>query len=107
MRVQVRGKGIEIMHSVRARAERSLQFALGRYGERIELVTVRLVDVNGPRGGADKRCLLDVKLYPTGRLLIEEVADDAGTALDRAADRAQQAVGRQLQRTRRRNLQTN
>ena len=52
--------------------ERRLDFALGRFGGRISQVTVGLEDLNGPRGGADKRCRLAVRLVPSGKVTIEE-----------------------------------
>ena len=100
MQVFVRGQGIELTEDVRERAERSLGFALGRFSPRIERVTVRLVDMNGPRGGVDKRCRIEVKLRSTGRVLIEEIAPSLQRAIDRAADRAARATDRSLKRRR-------
>jgi hypothetical protein len=79
-------------------ARRRLEFALGRFGGRIRSVTVRLGDVNGPRGGVDKRCLVTIRLDASKRLVVIEDADaDAVVAIDRAADRASRAVARVLQ----------
>lgn len=40
-------------------ARRPLEFALGRFGARVRSLTVRLADLNAPRGGVDKHCLAD------------------------------------------------
>ena len=66
MQLQVRGRNIELTEALRAHVERRLQFALSRFGQRIGRVLVRLADVNGPRGGDDKSCHVDVNLFPSG-----------------------------------------
>ena len=40
-------------------ARRRLEFALGRFSARVRSLTVRLADLNAPRGGVDKHCLAD------------------------------------------------
>ena len=100
MRVFVRGQGVELTDDVRARAERSFRFALGRFGPRIDRVTVRLVDLNGPRGGVDKRCRVEVKLRPSGAFLVEEMDASLSPAIDRAADRVARAADRRIKRRR-------
>lgn len=40
-------------------ARRRLEFALGRLGARVRSLTVRLADLNAPRGGVDKHCRAD------------------------------------------------
>lgn len=76
-------------------ARRRLEYALGRFGRRVRSVTVRLTDVNGPRGGVDKKCAVAVRLNAPKRLVvIEDVDAEAAIAIDRAADRAARAVVR-------------
>ena len=104
MRVEIRGRRIEVTDQLRAHGERSLAFALARFGMRIESVTVYLVDVDGPRGGVDKCCRIDVKLRPAGRVFVEEAASGLHTALDRAAGRVGRSVGRKLRREQSRRL---
>ena len=50
---------------------RRLHFVLGRFAREIERVTVRVGDLNGPRGGTDKRCHMEVKLRGLGDVLGE------------------------------------
>jgi hypothetical protein len=78
-------------------ARRRLEFALGRFHGRIRSVTVRVADVNGPRGGVDKTCLVTIRLDASKRgVVIEDTDVDAAVAIDRAADRASRAVARVL-----------
>jgi hypothetical protein len=81
---------------VRARAERRLEFALDRLRARVTRVQILLADLNGPRGGIDKRCLLVADLLRAGQLIIEQRAEDWAGAVDGAAGRLAEAVRRRL-----------
>ncbi len=76
-------------------AQRQLQFALGRFGDRVRSFTVRLSDLNGPKGGVDKRCLVTVRLSrPRRVVVVEEVDAKEAAVIARAVDRASRAVAR-------------
>lgn len=100
MRILIRDRKVELAEGGRERIERSLRFALGRFGQRIRRVTVSLTDLNGPRGGVDMRCRVDVALEPRGAVFIEEDGSDIHAAVDRAAERVARAVDRKLDRER-------
>lgn len=94
MRVDIRSS-LDSSLAVTAFAQRRFRFALGRFGRRVKSLTVRLMDVNGPRGGIDKRCLVKIRLHAPNRLIVIEEADtDAASAIHWAADRAGRAVAR-------------
>lgn len=58
-------------------------------------LTVRLLDLNGPKGGVDKECPVAVVLNPSWRpVLIVDTDADAAVAIEREADRAGRAVAR-------------
>lgn len=96
MRITIRNaKGLS--QSLADQARHRLEFALGRFGARVRSLTVRLLDLNGPKGGVDKQCLVAVVLNPSSRLvLIEDTDADAVIAINRAADRTGRAVARAL-----------
>ena len=77
---------------------RRIEFALGRYRDAIRRVTVRLRDLNGPRGGADKQCQLQVELAGQPALVISDTDPDLYVAIGRAAKRADRQVARRLGR---------
>ena len=81
---------------------RRLHFALGRFAPEVERVTARVEDVNGPRGGMDKRCRMDVKLRGMGNVPGEACADDFEAAVAFAAERVGSGVVRALERRRHR-----
>jgi hypothetical protein len=64
MKIQIRKRRVEVSDALRAYVERRLGFALGRFGDRLGPITVRFSDVNGHRGGVDKRCQIHVDFMP-------------------------------------------
>lgn len=79
---------------VRARLGRRL----GKFAKRIERVSVRFEDVNGPRGGIDTVCRAKAVLEGLPSVVVEERAADAREAFRRVSDGLERAVGRALGR---------
>ncbi len=94
MWLEIHEQGLVADEAERARVERRLRFALGRFGDHIGRVTVHLIDVNGPRGGADKKCRVVVEVLGRNPLVLEDTSERLTVAIDRAADR----VGLMLRR---------
>jgi hypothetical protein len=73
-------------------------FALGRFSPRIRRVAVYLVDLNGPKGGVDKRCRLVARLLRSRVVTVEDRDGELTALIDRAADRLGRCVRRELER---------
>jgi len=100
MWLEVTGSGVEVSVALRDYIRRRLEFALGRFVRRIDRVSVRVADVNGPRGGVDKQCRVRVRLRGVSVVLVTEAHEELHAAIDRAAGRAGRTVARKLDRTR-------
>jgi ribosome-associated translation inhibitor RaiA len=59
---------------------------------------MRLSDINGPRGGVDKHCHLQVVLKGLPDVVIEDTEADMYVAINRAVDRAGRTVVRKINR---------
>ncbi len=94
MRLVVRQQGTEAPRRYRERVETRLRLAIGRYGPRIGRVTVFLVDVNGPRGGAGLRCRIVAGLRGCGEIVAEGEGVSAAQATDMAVERLARAAAR-------------
>jgi len=94
LKVHVWGRDVEITEVMRAHVKRCLGLALGRFGERIGQVTVRISGA-----GVDNRCRIDVGLRPR-KLRIEGMDADPLRAVDHAAERVSSSVARALERER-------
>jgi hypothetical protein len=75
-----------------------VRFALRRLATFVPLAKVQFSDVNGPRGGVDKRCLVELKTDNAGTVVIASLARNWRTALDRSLARATRVLTRTLQR---------
>ncbi len=98
MKLRVVGESISVSEGLRDFVTRRLEFALGRFTPEVERVTTRVGDVNGPRGGVDKRCRMVVKLRGLDSVLSEARADDLETVVALAAERLARGVARALER---------
>lgn len=99
MNIEVRTSSVQISDALDAHIRRRIDFALRRFADRIERVVVRLVDLNGPRGGPDKRCSMAVRLSPPLPSILASATDaDAYAAVSQAASRLDDRVGRALAR---------
>lgn len=98
MKIQFASKGLVAADGVRAHAVRRLHFALDRFAGRVTWARVRLVDVNGPRGGIDIQCLIQVWVTGIGALVVKVTAAKPDTAIDRGAQRIHRLVARHLDR---------
>ena len=90
----------------RGLAERRLHFVLRRLRWLVPQARIQLKDVNGPRGGVDKRCQVELRTDGAGTVVVTAVARHWRDAVDQAVSRAGRALlrgwKRGLQRSRRR-----
>jgi len=100
MRIDIQGQGFRLTAALLDHTERRLRFALTRTSDRIKRVVVRLGDANGPRGGEDKFCKIEVVLEDAPAVLIEDAGADLYAAIDRAAERAGRNVAKRVERLR-------
>jgi ribosome-associated translation inhibitor RaiA len=100
MRLVVVGKHVKIDDDVRERVRRRIGFGLDRFGTVVEAVRVSVEDVNGPKGGIDKRCVVEVEGARLGRLRVEVQGSDSLETIDRGIDRVARSISRSLRRRR-------
>jgi ribosomal subunit interface protein len=96
----ITAKNVTIDDALHEHIEQRIYFAFSRFSPRISRVSVMVEDVNGPRGGIDKRCRIVVKLKRGGEVAVEATDADMSAAASAAADRAGRAVQRELERRR-------
>jgi putative sigma-54 modulation protein len=100
MELSIRTHGLDISEPLRAYTERRLRFSLDGFATQLEGVEVRLDDINGPRGGVDKRCAIKVILRRVGVVFARAAGDNVYSTVDSAAARIRSAVSRTLSRRR-------
>jgi len=98
----VRTSGLGVNPNLRDRIHRRLGGRLGKFAPRIERLTVRFADVNGPRGGVDVACKIKVVMSGVPSVVVTELAGDPVEAFDRAGQRIERVVKRTIGRARER-----
>ncbi|HET7371179.1 MAG TPA: HPF/RaiA family ribosome-associated protein [Gammaproteobacteria bacterium] len=92
--------GAPISQHDRDYIRRKLARKLHKFDEMVERASVRIEDINGPRGGVDKRCRIKVVLSGFPSVVVEERHYSPQAAIDGALDRAERTVWRHVRRRR-------
>lgn len=98
--LDIRAHGFGLTEALRQYATEHVARKLAKHSRAIQSVVVRFDDINGSKGGADKRCEVEVFLRRGQPVVVTEADGDLRAAMDRAADRVDLAVTRSLERRR-------
>jgi hypothetical protein len=101
----IRVLGATLPREDRDAIARKLGTRLGKFGSSIERVSVRLSDVNGPKGGVDRKCVIKVVLSGLPSVVVERRDNILQRAVNGAIVATAQAVRRSVQRRRLKPLQ--
>ena len=96
MLISIQCRGFDLTEALQEHVHKRLGFTLSRASSEVRRVDVTLSDLNGPRGGIDKRCLVQIRLDGLQPVVVEDVQSDLYSAIDRAAGRAGRTVMRRL-----------
>lgn len=98
--VSIRVTGVTLDEDERAYIRQRLGAKLGKYAESIERVSVRMEDVNGPRGGVDQACSIKVVLSGLPSVVFEHQAASLKPAVTGALTGVERGVRRAVERRR-------
>lgn len=98
MQVLFESRDVHADH-LRELAERRARFAMRRLSWLVPRARIQLSDLNGPRGGLDKRCRVEVKTQGAGSVVITSLARDWRKAIDDALTRASRTLVRVWRRS--------
>lgn len=98
MRIYVQTQGFELTPAIDEHVRKQLTQNFRAMENQIIAVDVFLGDINGPRGGEDKKALLSVQLVSRLAVRFEAVHADLYAAVSVAARRAKHTVKRTLRR---------
>jgi hypothetical protein len=99
MRVLIHPRSITADTELRSRVAEALEDGLGSVLHWLRWVDAYLTDVNGPRGGPDKRCRV-VAHFGAGPVVVERTGRDPVAAASAAAARCRRLVLARLKRGR-------
>lgn len=98
MRIDLHCEGVEVAPGLREYVARRMGFAIGRFREHIQWARVKVADVNGPRGGADKRCVVQLRLRNLPDVVFAITQLDVRLAVDQAAERVSRVLAQRVRR---------
>lgn len=102
MKIAIHASRFKLSAALQAHTLDRLRLALVHVRHRVRSVTVRLSDLNGPRGGIDKQCGVHVSINGVGDVVAAERDADLYAAIVRAAARIGRSVERRLAQRRQR-----
>lgn len=100
MRTDIRIRKLGQSASLHRFAEKRLQARLGRFASEVTLVSLRLEDVNGPKGGEDMRCQIVVRGPRLRDMSVESLKATPRSAIDESLQRTATSIARALARQR-------
>jgi hypothetical protein len=98
MWIDIQASGLGLSAQTRTFVERKLRQGFARFGNRIEQVSAHFADINGPRGGIDKRLIMRVRIGRGQETVVETRDADFYTLLDRTVQRGKRNVALLIQR---------
>lgn len=100
MQIDIQCRRLNLTRGLRGFGERKIRSVLSRFDERIKKVSLWLSDVNGPKGGQDKNCQVQIVIAGKSPVIVEETRENLYAAINRALQRAGQSVVRKIGRER-------
>jgi ribosomal subunit interface protein len=100
MNIETRSSNVSLSEALHEHILRKLERVLRHFATRIDGVVVRLTDINGPRGGTDKRCRILVRRTGQSSLLVEAVSESPYDAVSHAVARLDERFDRSVTRGR-------
>jgi hypothetical protein len=100
MSVYIRQEGVEVDRSAPAHIRRKLRAKLANFAACVERASVRIADLNGPRGGIDRVCRIKVVLRGLPSLVFEQRGATLEAVVNGALTGMERAVRRSVQRRR-------
>jgi hypothetical protein len=94
MRMNVTVRGVTLDPSLKSLMQHKLHYALDRFGHWVQKVEVALEDLNGPKGGVDKRCRMTVSVPRRPDVIVEGRGDQLSSVMTEVIDRTALALDR-------------
>lgn len=100
MEISMVDRGDWLTPGIESFANTRLLFALSRFDQKIDRVVLTLRDVNGPKGGVDKECKIQIMMHRGKDIIITDIDSEGRACIARAAERAGRTVARRMERLR-------
>jgi ribosome-associated translation inhibitor RaiA len=99
MNMELQLSKTDLSEVLRRYIARRLHFSLGRFGNRVGRLAVRIVGFAGSPG-SENRCHISAEILPFGQVMVQESGPDLHVAIDRATSKIGRSFARELERVR-------
>lgn len=100
MNMIIQTQGFKLTRSLELFTREQITRAMSHCSEKIDRVVVRLKDINGPKGGVDKYCSVEVKLANHPTTVVKKTSSDMYLNISKTTSRAARIALRQLKKRR-------
>jgi hypothetical protein len=83
---------VRLAEDTAERLSRTIQDYLSKFADRITRVEMHLGDLNGSKGGPDKRCMLEARMANLQPIAVTHHAETVQLAIDGALERLDHAI---------------
>ena len=94
MRLNLTWKGVAKTPVMDRLLEHKLHYALDRFGHWVQSVDLAVEDLNGPKGGVDKRCRMAVSIPRHRSVVVDGRGEDMMAVVTDVIDRTAAALAR-------------
>lgn len=100
MNIDLQARDFNLTDSHKSQIQQKLKVVLSRFGHKIRLARVVLSDINGPKGGKDKRCAIRIEVNNHKTVVVEEVTENMFESINRCSQRVKRTLTRLLNKRR-------
>ncbi|MEQ8765312.1 MAG: HPF/RaiA family ribosome-associated protein [Planctomycetota bacterium] len=96
MQIVTHAPRLTLSPALRNHIERRLETAIKAFESRVRRISVRLIDLNGPKGGIDTRCRIQAQSTRGEELVVSGTGENGFAAVSYAVDRLHRLMRRRL-----------
>ena len=100
MIINITAQHFELSQAIHTFAHDKVESAFARFGDDVTSVDFFFSDINGPKGGPDKRAVIRVQLRNRRQVTVESLHHDLYIAINKASSKARRVVRRKLSKLR-------
>lgn len=96
--IDIQVQNFSLTEAIETHIKQKLESMHHHFGDRISSTHLHLSDVNGPKGGVNKKCLIHVELQKLPTVIVEDTQENLYAAIDNSCSSAERAVRKALER---------
>ena len=98
MNVTVKCLGFSLTEGLHNFIKERFRSAVARVESQILRIDITLVDINGPKGGKDKRCKAKISLKGRPAIIVQETCHDMYESISRCGNRSKRSILRKSEK---------